>query len=117
MEKGWSVCSAGRGVQWDENLGYNLACRRGRCFHESICASGVENYSTRLTEGSVLRRLGKGTFTIKAVCQCPTAAFMSPRPPFCIDCACTCRKDARIWVFVVVAASYGWKAKGLYMPT
>jgi hypothetical protein len=117
VEEGWRVCRAGRGVQWDENFGYNLACRRGCCFHESICASGVENYSIRSIEGSVPRRLGKDTFAIKAVCQCSAAAFMPPRPPFRIYCACTCRKDARVWVFIVVVASYRWKAKGLYMST
>jgi hypothetical protein len=117
VEEGWRVCRAGRGVQWDENFGYNLACRRGCCFHESICACGVENYSIRLIESSVPRRLRKGTFAIKAVCQCSAAAFMPPRPPFRIYCACTCRKDARVWVFVVVVASYRWKAERLYMST
>jgi hypothetical protein len=116
-EKGWSVCRARSGVQWDENFGYNLTCRRGCCFHKSICASRVKNYSIRLIERSVVRRLGEGTFAIKAVCQCPTAALMSPRPPFCIYCACTCREDARVWVLIVVVASYRWKAEGLYMST
>jgi hypothetical protein len=59
VEEGWRVCRAGRGVQWDENFGYNLACRRACCFHESICASGVENYSIGSIQGSVPRRLGK----------------------------------------------------------
>jgi hypothetical protein len=42
---------------------------------------------------------------------------MPPSPPFCIYCACTRRKNARIWVFIVVVASYWWKAEGLYMST
>jgi hypothetical protein len=60
---------------------------------------------------------GKGTFAVKAVCQCSTAAFMSPRPPFRIYRACACRKDAGVWVFIVVVASYRWKAEGLDMST
>ena len=117
MKEGWRIRRAGRGVQWNENFGYNLACQRGCCFHESICPGGVENCSIGSAEGSVTRRLGKGTFAVKAVCQCSAAAFMPPRPPFRIYCACTRGKGARVWVFIVVVASYRWKTEGLYMST